>query len=153
MKRISIAVSAVLLLAGFVLLTVSCQGHGPMGHNGKRIEKIKEYALFRISSELDLTENQKTMLNNSIDEIHKKMEEVHSNRDGHFTEMKALILSSTITEDQVDRFIQDRINEMAPVKELAIQKLVEFHATLTPEQKAKIIELMEKHKAELENGN
>jgi uncharacterized membrane protein len=152
MKRIAKFTGVAVLIVGSVLLIGACQGHGPFSHNQKGVKEMAEFAVFRVASELDLTEAQKTLLTKSIDEVHRKMKETHASQNGHFQDLKGLILSPDLTADQVNRLIQEGADRLAPVKELVVQKLVEFQKTLTAQQKEKLTALLEKHQAEFKDN-
>ena len=115
--------------------------HGGGGHG--------KYMVHKISSELDLTDTQEADLKGIFSEWEtKKM----AKKGEHAAHMDALI--AEVKKDKVDKKVIDRIHKtrathMAERSEFFSTKLVDFHQTLTAEQKVKLAELLgewkEKH--------
>ncbi len=135
-----ITVSSLFLVTGF---TACRHGH----HRGGFDEFDIEAATNRIASRLDLSESQKTDLNAIATEIAAKAKEMHADRETRHQELADLVRQETISRDVADRMITDKLANMQEFADFAADRLVAFHATLTPEQREKVAEHIEEHAA------
>jgi Spy/CpxP family protein refolding chaperone len=133
-----ITVSSLFLVTGF---TACRHGH----HRGGFDEFDIEAATNRIASRLDLDENQKAELKAISTEIAAKAKEMHADRQTRHQELADLVRRDTIGRDEVGRMIDDKLAKMQELAGFAADRLVAFHATLTPEQREKIAAHIEEH--------
>jgi len=100
----------------------------------------------RIAARLDLTDTQKADLKVLTTEIAGKVKEMHADRENRHQEVADLVRQETISRDTVDQMIAERIMEnMQELAAFATERLLAFHATLTPEQREKIAVHIEEH--------
>jgi Spy/CpxP family protein refolding chaperone len=142
MKRTITLISTGIVMLIFLALTVSCQGHGIM----KNREDMKEFIVFRLTKELNLTEAQQALVEKAMDEVHLKAKELHADQVQHYEEIKSLILAPGITENEINTMLDTRHTKMADIRDLVVKKIVEVHSTFSPEQKEKIVRILEKFK-------
>lgn len=122
---------------------VGCTGHFHKFHK-KGDFKMHEAMKKKIAKELDLTEEQQAKLD-AIHEVVKS--QCPSQKETHqemFEDFKTEIRKDTLDQDVIKQMMahkHERINEIKP---LVMEKIVEFHACLTPEQKETLISHMEK---------
>jgi protein CpxP len=152
MKNILLGTAmAGLVLAGGALLT-GCGHHGPCGWGHQSPEKKAQWMVNRISQELDLTEAQKTKLNSIKDELLKKKAEFKADHRSLAAELKAQILSDKLDQDKINQLFVSRQAKHEEMRKFFIVQFAEFHAMLTPQQRAKLAEKLEKFHGHLFPG-
>jgi protein CpxP len=128
---IVIALSALFLIGG---VTACRRGYHPGGFD----EFDLAAATNRIASRLDLTESQKADLEQIAGEIAEKAKAMHANHSGRHRELADLIRQDAIGMDVVDGLITEKLEKMREMADFAAERLIAFHATLTPAQREKI---------------
>ena len=93
---------------------------------------------------LDLTVAQQTMANTYKDEILTMVKTKHSEKKKMHDELKTQLSSDTIDTVRVKTLIAEHRAGMDDVIDLAVDRIAEFHATLSPEQREKLVEKLEK---------
>jgi Spy/CpxP family protein refolding chaperone len=128
------------LLAVFVLFS------GCSGSRGHSIEGKATKITNNISKKLDLTESQKVELNRIKDEVVGKIrskENVEQRKELR-TAFFDLFKGDSLTKEQLMALNQKKEASHKEMREFLMDKLVQFHNMLTPEQRVKFVELMEK---------
>lgn len=138
MKKKNLLITSVLTLAVVTLVTAGC---GRFHYNSP--EKRADYIVDRISSELDLTDEQKNELNKIKLEVLVKMNKARENRGENLAEVQDLIKSDQLAKSDVEKAISRHEAKRNEMKPFLIEKIVEFHALLTPEQRIKVAEKIE----------
>ena len=132
-KRVMIVITAcALFLIGGV--TACRHGHHPGGFD----EFDLAAATDRIASRLDLTESQKTDLEQIAGEIVEKAKAMHADHAGRHQAIADLVRQDAIDRDVVDGLIDDKIAHVKEMADFVVPRLIAFHGTLTPEQREKI---------------
>lgn len=101
-------------------------------------EKMADHLTDEISSELKLDAAQEQQLRSSMAEVMVKVDHVKRSHETMHGEVVAELGRDTLDRGRLKAVADSRIAEMQGVSDLLIEKLVQFHATLTPEQKAKL---------------
>jgi len=152
MKGIILAGAAGLILAGGMLLA-GCNGHrhGMFGC-GADASHAKKAAWMadKISRELGLTAEQKGKLNAIKDELLQKHSETKPAREALHAELKTQFLAETLDPEKLSQTLAGRQAQHEAMRGFFIAKLAEFHAMLTPDQRAKAVEKLERFKAACE---
>ena len=104
-----------------------------------------EAATNRIAARLDLNDAQKADLKSIAIEIAAKVKDMRADREARHQELADLVRQETISRDTVDRMITDKLEQMEELAAFATERLLAFHATLTPEQREKIAVHLEEH--------
>lgn len=129
-----VAVLGVAAVAGSIL--TGCRHSSPEGR--------ADWIVGKVSRQLDLTDVQKAKL----EEVKKLVLEIRAkkvgDRDAHFKVAKEQILSAKLDRSVIRKAIQDRQADFDKDFDPVFDKVAEFHASLTPEQKTKAVELIEK---------
>ncbi|MBF0352192.1 MAG: Spy/CpxP family protein refolding chaperone [SAR324 cluster bacterium] len=116
----------------------------------KTPEKRAEWVVDHIADELELTEEQSGHLNQIKTEFLEKRTQwtsVHKNvMDLAVEQMKA----ETVEQEKWDQLVGNTQQKTGDAIEFFRQKYVEFYQMLTPEQRMKAAELMEKHRERIE---
>ena len=133
-----LTLSSLFLVSGFA----ACR-HGH--HRGGFDEFDIEAATNRIASRLDLSESQKADLQTITTEIAAKAKEMHADRQTRHQELADLVRQETISRVEIDQKIDDKLTKMKELADFAADRLVAFHATLTPEQREKVAGHIEDH--------
>ena len=137
-KTVFITLISFFLAAGFA----ACR-HG-YHHSG--FDKFDlEAAVNRIAYRLDLSESQKVELRGISAEIAAKAKELHTDHEARHQELADLVRQETISRDEVDRIVEDKLNRIVEMTDFVADRLIIFHAALTPEQREKIAEHIETH--------
>ena len=136
---ISVFVSAVLLFSG-------CRSHSP--HH--KAEFMVDY----IAETLDLNAEQRAQLDGIKEEFLAKAKEMHARKEAMHAEFKVELLKEQIDQQRIKELIAQKREHMTEIIDLAVVRLTEFHATLTPEQREKLVAKLEyfheKHKSHWE---
>jgi Spy/CpxP family protein refolding chaperone len=144
--RIVRLLSILALLAIFVLASGCSCGRSHSIEN--RATRITD----RTSKELDLSESQKTELNQIKDEIIKKFkskESVERRREIR-TALSAMIKEDSLTKEKLMALHQKQEEGQKEMRELLMDKFIQFHKVLTPDQRMKLTTLFEKFAMKIE---
>ena len=126
-----------ILISGVGLFS-GCRRHS----HGHKAEFMVDY----ISETLDLNESQQTQLEQIKDEVMTKARQMHADKESMHEELVAQLRSEEIDQVRVKAVIAERRAHMDEIIDLVVVRLAEFHKTLTPEQKEKLIAKIETFK-------
>lgn len=140
-KVIIAALSALILIGG----VAACKhGHHPGGFD----EFDLAAATDRIASRLDLTESQAADLKQIAREIAGKAKAMHADHESRHQELANLIRQDAVDSNTVDGLITDKMERLREMADFAAERLIAFHATLTPEQRERIATHIENHSSD-----
>ena len=128
----------IVMMFGLILgvgLFSGCRNHG----HGRGAEFAVDY----VTEVLDLTEAQQTHLNEIKEEFMVKRDQMRANKAKHYDEIITLLGSEEIDQNRVRVLIAEHRAQMDEMIDLAVVRLSEFHRTLTPEQKTKLVKKVE----------
>ena len=125
------------LLLGVGLFS-GCRNHG----HGRGAEFAVDY----VTDVLDLTDEQQAHLNQIKEEMMEKREQMHAGKAKHYDEIITQLGSEEIDQERVRIIIAEHRAQMDEMIDLAVVRIAEFHRTLTPEQKAKLVKKIESFK-------
>jgi Spy/CpxP family protein refolding chaperone len=134
---------------GLYILLITMLIVGVAGFNGCRRHSSAQKAAFMvdyISETLDLSESQQAQLNRIKAELLKKARQMHADKDSMREELIAQLRSEEIDQALVKAKIAEHRVQMDEIIDLIVVRLAEFHKTLTPEQKEKLIAKIETFK-------
>ena len=139
----------VLISTLFSVLLVSGLAACKHGRNYNGFDEFDQQAVVnRIASGLDLSESQKTELQDMVGEFAAKAKALRADRQARHQELADLVRQETISREIVDLKIAEKFDRMKELADLAADRLIAFHATLTPEQREKLAEHIEAHAAD-----
>ena len=131
-----------IFLIGMLISGVSffsgCRRHS----HGHKAEFMVDY----ISETLDLNESQQAQLDQIKDEFMAKAQQMHTDKESMHEELVAQLRSEEIDQVRVKAVIAEHRAQMDEIVDLVVLRLAEFHKTLTPEQKEKLIAKIETFK-------
>ena len=105
-----------------------------------------EFMVDYISETLDLDDSQKADLDQIKDELTAKARQMRAGKDSMFEELVAQLRSEEIDQARVKAMIAERRAQMDAIIDLMVVRLAEFHKTLRPEQKEKLVAKIETFK-------
>ena len=130
------------MLIVFLVLGVAafsgCRRHG----GNHRAEFMIDY----VAEVLDLTETQQEQLNQIKNEFVDKGRQMHANREAMHTEIIEQLKSEEIDQESLRKMVAVKRAQMDELIDLMIVRLAEFHRTLSPEQKNKLVAKLESFK-------
>ena len=118
------------LLLGVGLFS-GCRNHG----HGRGAEFAVDY----VTDVLDLTDEQQAHLNQIKEEMMEKRAQMHASKAEHYDEIITQLGSAEIDQERIKIIIAEHRAQMDEMIDLAVVRIAEFHHTLTPEQKAKLV--------------
>jgi Spy/CpxP family protein refolding chaperone len=135
-KGLYLSIIAVLLVS--VAGLEGCRRHSP----GAKAEFMVDY----VSETLDLNESQQVQLDQIKDELVEKGIQMHADRAAMHAELAAQLRSEEIDQGRIKAMVTERRVKMEELIDLGIERLAEFHKTLTPEQREKLVAKLESFK-------
>lgn len=131
-------ISLIGMLISGVALFSGCRRHS----HGHKAEFVVDY----ISETLDLNESQQAQLDQIKDELLVKAQGMHADKESMREELVAQLRSEEIDQERVKTLVAEHRAKMDEIVDLIVVRLAEFHKTLTPEQKEKLIAKIETFK-------
>ena len=131
-KNTGIIVLTALALCSLFLFT-GCKKHGYKG----------AFALDYIAETLDLTEVQEEQLDSIKEEVFAEIGRIRQEKEPMHNTLKNQLTSENIDKEVIRQLIQNHRAKMDPVIALAVDRLSNFHATLSPAQREKLAEKLE----------
>jgi Spy/CpxP family protein refolding chaperone len=129
-------------LIAFLFFSVAglegCRRHSP--------HQKAEFMVDYVSETLDLSESQKAHLDQIKDELLEKGIQMRADKAAMHGELIAQLRSEEIEQERLKAMVTEHRVKMEEMIDLAIVKLVEFHKTLTPEQREKLVAKLESFK-------
>ncbi|MGD8971905.1 MAG: Spy/CpxP family protein refolding chaperone [Desulfobacterales bacterium] len=138
MIRKSLTITLIAVLVSGLLFFSGCRRHS---HQQKA-----EFMVDYVSETLDLDENQKVQLNEIKEELLEKGRQMHANKDTIHREFVVQLRSEEIDQTRVKALIDEHRAQMTELIDLMVVRLAEFHKTLTPEQREKLVAKLEDFK-------
>jgi Spy/CpxP family protein refolding chaperone len=93
-----------------------------------------------------LNESQQVQLDQIKDELVEKGIQMHADRAAMHAELAAQLRSEEIDQGRIKAMVTERRVKMEELIDLGIERLAEFHKTLTPEQREKLVAKLESFK-------
>jgi len=135
MVKKGIISASIFTFISLALIFTGCRAHSP---NGKA-----EFMVDYIAETLDLNDQQRAQLEDIKAEFLAKAGEMHAQREAMRTELMAELRKEEIDQQRLKALIAQKREQMAELMDLAVDRLAEFHRTLTPEQKEKLVAKLE----------
>ena len=132
-KGLTIALIGV-FLSGALIFT-GCRSHS---HHGKA-----EFMIDYIAETLDLTDPQREQLDGIKEEFMAKAQEMHAKKQAMHDEFMVELRKEQIDQEKVRELINQKRSHMDEMIDLAVVRFSEFHQTLSPEQREKLVAKIE----------
>lgn len=146
MKNRIFFIGMITAIIAVAFVSTSCIG----GHNGKGMQHndLHEFILFKLTRELELTDTQVETIKQIVAQVKAKAEELHGNKEEKHEKIKELITSDYVSEADILGIMESHTAQHEEMKIFIAKKIAEVHALLTPEQRVKLIKLLEKYAKE-----
>ena len=105
-----------------------------------------EFMVDYISETLDLNEGQQEQLNQIKDEVMEKARQMHADKESMREELVDQLRREEIDKVRVKALVAEHRAQMDEIVDLLVDRLAEFHKTLTPEQRDKLVAKIETFK-------
>ena len=105
-----------------------------------------EFMVDYITETLDLNESQQEQLNQIKDEVMAEAKEMHANKESMHAELVTQLRSEEIDQTLVKARVAEHRAKMDRIIDLLVVRIAEFHKTLTPKQKEKLVAKLETFK-------
>jgi Spy/CpxP family protein refolding chaperone len=135
MVKKSLAITLICVFIFGALVFSGCRSHS---HQGK-VEFMVDY----IAETLDLTEPQRQQLDGIKEEFMAKAQAMHEQKEAMHTEFMAELRKNQIDEVKIRDLIAQKRAQMDDIIDLAVNRLVDFHKSLSPEQREKLVAKIE----------
>ena len=96
-----------------------------------------------VSETLDLNESQKEHLDQIKDELLEKGMQMRADKAAMHSELVSQLRREEIDQESLKAMVTEHRVKLEEMIDLAIVKLAEFHKTLTPEQREKLVAKLE----------
>ena len=126
------------LILSLVLGVGLFSGCRPHGHH-----KGAEFMVDYVTEVLDLNEAQQEQLNQIKVELMEKVTQMRANKAKFHDEIMAQLGSEEIDQARVKTMVAEHRAQMDDVIDLVIVRFSDFHRTLTPEQRNKLVAKLE----------
>lgn len=132
----------------FSLMLVSGLAACKHGSHFNGFDEFDQQAVVnRVASRLDLNDSQKAEFQDIVGEFAARAKALHADRKARHQELADLVRQETVSREAVDRMVAEKFDRMRELADLAEDRLIAFHATLTPEQREKLAAHIEDHAA------
>jgi len=135
MLKKGLTILTICVFVSAALIFTGCRAHSPHG----KAEFMVDY----IAETLDLNDQQRAQLDDIKAEFLAKAGELHANREAMRAELMAELRKEEIDQQRIKALISQKREQMADMMDLAVDRLAEFHRTLTPDQKEKLVSKLE----------
>jgi Spy/CpxP family protein refolding chaperone len=132
-KGLTIALIGV-FISGALIFT-GCRSHS---HEGKA-----EFMIDYVAETLDLTDEQRVQLDGIKDEFIAKAKEMHAQKEVMQAAFMAELRKEEINRESLNDLIDQKRAQMDEFINLAMDRLIEFHKTLSAEQREKLVAKIE----------
>jgi periplasmic protein CpxP/Spy len=130
----------VILAAIASIAVISCRGW-----KHKSPEERAEWVTKKITKELELNEAQKQTLHTIKSDLLAKLEAQKSERDAQLQQFTALLRQDTIDKTKLNDLKKRHQQMRDKAEDIFLEKIAEFHKVLTPEQRNKSADLVQKY--------
>lgn len=135
MLKKGLTILTICVFVSAALIFTGCRAHSPHG----KAEFMVDY----IAETLDLNDQQRAQLDDIKAEFLAKAGELHANREAMRAELMAELRKEEIDQQRMKALISQKREQMAEMMDLAVVRLAEFHRTLSPDQKEKLVSKLE----------
>ena len=135
MLKKGLTIALICVFVSGALVFTGCRSHS---RHGKA-----EFMIDYIAETLDLTDPQREQLDGIKDEFMVKAKEMHARKQAMHTEFITELRKEQIDQEKVKDLIAQKRAQMDEIIDLAVVRLSEFHQTLSPEQREKLVAKLE----------
>ena len=133
-KGLTISLICVFMLTALVFN--GCRSHSP--------DHKAEFMVDYIAETLDLDDTQRAQLDEIKEEFLAKAKDMHAKKEAMHAEFKDELLKAEIDQDRMKALMAQKREQMAEMMDLAVERLAEFHKTLSVELREKLVAKLER---------
>jgi flagellar motility protein MotE (MotC chaperone) len=141
MKKVVIITASIVCVA---LIGLAIAGAGPGRWHHTPEEKI-EFLKSKISEKLELTDAQKVTLNRIGEEVLAEHDQLEDRHETFKADLVETLEKETVTTEELIELFETKKPVIDDLMQMAAGHIAEFHAILTPEQRATLIAELESH--------
>lgn len=141
-KRRSKRSKVILSIVIIVITIFTIKGIVFARHLHKFADGPGEFLIEKISENLNLDAAQIAQLERIKEEIKTKMEANKPNRDNMFEDLANEFKKDNMDKNKMKELSEQKEKQMQEMKDFMMDKIIEFHNILTPEQRNKTVESM-----------
>jgi Spy/CpxP family protein refolding chaperone len=141
MKKIVIITVSIVSVA---LIGLAIAGPGSGRWHRTPEEKV-EFLKSKISEKLELTDAQKLTLNRIGEEILAEHDQLEGRHETFKTDVVETLKKEAVTTEELKELFETKKPVIDDLMQMAAEHIAEFHAVLTPEQRATLIAEIESH--------
>jgi Spy/CpxP family protein refolding chaperone len=141
MKKVVIITASIVCVA---LIGLAIAGAGPGRWHRSPEEKV-EFLKSKISEKLELTDAQKVALNRIGEEILAEHDQLEGRHETFKTDFVETLKKEAVTTEELIELFETKKPVIDDLMQMAAEHIAEFHAILTPEQRATLIAELESH--------
>lgn len=104
------------------------------------------FIIEQIAGKLNLDENQKAQVDKIREQINEKMEANKPDRKNDLDEFENEFKKDNLDKNTLKQIMEKKDQKREEMKDFMLDKLIEFHKILTPEQRTKAVEIMKELK-------
>lgn len=134
------------LIPSLVVILIITFSFGISAAKKKFHDGPEGFIMGRLTENLNLNETQKAQLEKIREQIREKMESKKQDRESGMKEFENEFLKENIDRSKLIELSKKKETEMQEMKEFMIDRMIEFHNILTPEQRAKAVENLKEMK-------
>jgi hypothetical protein len=130
-------------LVGLTLLTISILGLS-FGCKNRNPESKAKYIINKVEKKLELNQNQKEKLLKLKDKILTIQKNKIPKKEEFQKDVKKLIVQVSISEVDIKSLLDRKRNDLDQILPEVLPELIDFHASLNPDQKNKLVQFIDK---------
>ena len=143
MKKMALTIPIVsIVLVGLAVLTFGHFRYG-FAHSGPQ---GREHFVEKVTQELQLDPQQQVQLEQFVTRLHEKRASGWEFRQAVRTDLMAALQQDQLDRGELDRIYMEAKEKLDTVYDLFATELVDFHQTLTPDQRDTLIARIEDHR-------
>ena len=129
----------ILLLIAGVFAFAGCSRHHERHSGGHKSERVLSY----VSDELDLSDSQRAQLKETVSSMEQSREEMHNDSSLKEAFIKELSKERLDTA-RLDSLVMGHMDKIEDLLKGHVSDIVELHASLTTEQRERLVDVMQK---------
>lgn len=132
----------IMSVAVIIFIVIAIKGIAMGRHFHKFHDGPHGFIMEQIIGKLNLDENQKAQVEKIREQIKEKMEANKPDRKNDLDELENEFKKDNLDKNTLKQIFENKDQNREEMKDFMLDKLIEFHKILTPEQRTKAAELM-----------
>lgn len=141
-RNFKLKLSIPIIIAGILITGI----YGIVSAQKKFMDGPHGFIIDQLLKDLNLSESQKTQVEKIKEQIHERMEMKKQDTENSMDEFADEFRKDNIDKDKLIELGNKRSRDEKEMKEFMLNKLIEFHDLLTPEQRSKAADNLKRMK-------